>query len=354
MVHPIRRRAVAASLASILTSIGLAAAGASGQAIPRPGPQPDDAAPSVPATAPVTAPAPHADRPAAPAPRAADRDIGFIEIRHAWTETRPADSRDPEGSHEMGLAQIGRLVSARVDLEIEEATVWEALKALRRELGLNMLVFRRDPRGVVERPGIDGELEIDLSLKGVTGMAALEAILALAEPGTTWQIHNGMIEVGPKAHLARSEARRTEVYETTDLALDPPDFRHRDGGESYNRRDSDEVTGELVRMIVSHCEPEAFLAPPPPVVEDPEGRIRPSQHTTPSPPSGGGRKSASGRKNPNTLATINYDPEQAQVFVTGQWASIQAKDNNLAVLAPDFVHRAINGYPRVILPKAGE
>ena len=91
MVHPIRRRAVAASLASILTSIGLATAGASGQAIPRPGPQPDDATPSVPATA----PAPRTERPAAPAPRAVEREIGFIEIRHAWTETRPADSRDP-------------------------------------------------------------------------------------------------------------------------------------------------------------------------------------------------------------------------------------------------------------------
>jgi hypothetical protein len=30
------------------------------------------------------------------------------------------------------------------------------------------------------------------------------------------------------------------------------------------------------------------------------------------------------------------------------------KDNNLAVLAPDFVHRAINGYPAPIPPPAAE
>ncbi len=349
MVHPIWRRAVTASLASILPSIGLAPPGASGQTIPRPGPQPDDVAPSTPATA----PAPRAERPAAPAPRAAERDIGFIDILHAWTETRPADSRDPEGGYELGLAQLGRLLSARVDLEVEEATVWETLRALRRELGLNMLAFRLDPRGVVDRPGIDGELEIDLVLKGVTGVAALEAILAFAGPNVTWQIHNGMVEVGPKAHLARDDARRTEIYETTDLALDPPDYRPQDGGESYNRRDSDENAGELVRMIVSHCEPDAFLAPPPPVVEDAGGRMQPSQHTTPAPPASG-RGRPTGRSNPNTGATLNLDPRIAPVFVKGQWASIQVKDNSLVVLAPDFVHRAINGCPRVILPKAGE
>jgi hypothetical protein len=159
---------------------------------------------------------------------------------------------------------------------------------------------------------------------------------------------NGVIEVGLRPYLARQDAREIRVYETTDLAIDPPDWEL---GKTIQRRNSDEVIGELVKMIVTHCEPDAFLPAPATRIDEETGRVVPRQHTTPP---GERKEEGPRRRNPNTGATANFKPEEAQVFVNGRWASIQMKDNNLAVLAPDFVHRAINGYPSPIPPPAAE
>lgn len=301
----------------------------------------DDAKPQA-AKAPAAAPA------AAPPDRVLHQ---VVEIRNEWTKTRRADAPPLETAEDRGREQVGRLLFSKVTLEFEEVTLREALRALRRELGLNMVVFLADPSGKVERPGFDGEQIVSLSLRDVDGRTALEALTSIAGKEVTWQIHNGMIEVGPRAHLARPDARETRVYETTDLAIDPPDWEPR---KTIQRRNSDEVIGELVKMIVTHCEPDAFLPAPATRVDEETGRVVPRQHTTP-PASGGDKKKSDGaRANPNTASTANFDPEEAQVFVNGRWASIQVKDNNLAVLAPDFVHRAIDGYPAPIPPPAAE
>jgi hypothetical protein len=283
-----------------------------------------------------------------------------VEIRNEWTKTRRADAPPLETAEDRGREQVGRLLFSKVTLEFEEVTLREALRALRRELGLNMVVFLADPSGKVERPGFDGEQIVSLSLRDVDGRTVLEALTSIAGKEVTWQIHNGMIEVGPRAHLARPDARETRVYETTDLAIDPPDwkFERRQNGApvaiEIQRRNSDEVIGELVRMIVTHCEPDAFLPAPARRVDEETGRVVPRQHTTP-PASGGDKKKPAGaRANPNTDVTANFNPKEAQIFVNGRWASIQVKDNNLAVLAPDFVHRAIDGYPAPIPPTAAE
>lgn len=300
-----------------------------------------------------------AGEPPSPRPSAPPLPTPVIEITRVWTKTRPADASEPlpSDAETQTREQLGRLVYSRIDVELDEVTLHDAFRALRRELGLNMIVFEIDPRGRSNRPGIDGEQLVQLGLKGVTGRALLEALCAQAGKGVTWQIRAGIIEVGPKAHLAREEACETRSYYTADLAIDPPDYKSEGIGtlgiQSYNRRDSDENIGELVRMIVTQCEPEAFEPAPPRTVEDSSGRVVPVQHTTPpEPPKKGARDDSTGRKSPNTKATANFDPELAQIFVNGQWASIQAKDNNLMIHAPDFVHRAIGGYPRPIPPPA--
>lgn len=305
--------------------------------------------PSAPAAAP-TAPQP------APAAARTREARNFIEIVSRWTKTRPADAPAPETIEDLRLEQLGRLVHSEVTCTFEEVRLVDALRAMRRELKLNMMVFTADPTGRSSVPGIDGELLVDLEFRKVKGLALLEALCAVAGADCTWQIHNGVIEVGPKRYLARQEARETRLYDTTDLAIDPPDWEgpSSPGGVSreIQRRNSDEVIGELARMIATHCEPDAFLPETDARIDEATGRVVPRQHTTPS-GSGAGR-GGSGRKNPNTQASANFDPEQAQVFVTGRWASIQAKDNNLAVLAPDFVHRAIDGYGVPIPPPAEE
>lgn len=285
-----------------------------------------------------------------------------LELRNEWTKTRSADAPSPETQEERGREQIGRLVYSKLTLEIEDVPLRDALRALRRELGLNMVLFTAEPakdaaskaEGQSLRPGFDGDQTVSITLSEVDGRAALEALLAFAGSDTTWQLHNGIVEIGPRSQLARPEARETRVYDTTDLAIDPPDWRpgrQPNGGSravELQRRNSDEVIGELVGMIVAHCEPDAFLPAPPETGDPASGPRGPMRHSTPS--SDGGGRGGAGRRSPNSPATANFDPAEAQVFVRGRWASIQAKDNKLAVTAPDFVHRAIDGYPNPIAP----
>ena len=308
----------------------------------------DDGAKNPPA-APAPAKAPEQAPEVAPALGKSERLLNQIaEIRNEWTKTRSADAPPVESAEDRGREQVGRLIYSKVTLEFEEVPLRDALRALRRELGLNMTVFLLDLSGKSQRPGFDGDQPVSLALRAVDGRTALEALTAFAGEEVTWQIHNGVIEVGPRPHLARQDAREIRVYETADLAIDPPDW---EPGKTIQRRNSDEVIGEVVKMIVTHCEPDAFLPAPATRIDEETGRVVPRQHTTPP---GERKEEGPRRRNSNTGATANFNPEEAQVFVNGRWASIQMKDNNLAVLAPDFVHRAINGYPSPIPPPAAE
>ncbi len=311
-----------------------------------------NAAPSpVPAPVPSIAPT----QPPASNPRRTPAAVAQANrIDCVFTETRPADAPRAESDADRDLEQLGRLVYAEINVTINDLRIHDVLRMFRRALGINLIVFeQRD--GV---SGIDGDQLISIELENVTGVDLIEQLAAMVGLEVTWQINHGTVEFGTKKSLARQGARRRATYETTDLALEPPDYRGARMGQlylkSYNRRDSDQITGELVRMISSECEPEAFSPPPQPMVEDANGVLVPVRHTSPSRPPKLGNDPGSGRGSPNTTATRNFDPRIAQIFVEGKWAAIQVKDNNLVVLAPDFVHRAINGYPRAIPPRAKE
>jgi len=274
-----------------------------------------------------------------------------FRVSCGFIKTRAADAPPLESADERNREQLGRLLLSRVDIAVEDRPLHEVLRAVRKALGINLVVYEAGPNG----PGIDPDLLMSLSMEGATGREVLEALAGLTTLNVTWQIHNSTVEFGPKSVLARDAARRTQMYETTDLALDPPDYKsplENPMKRSYNRRDSDENTGELVRMIVSHCEPEAFFAPPPRMVEDESGKMREVKHQAAPPSHNPVKGPNTGRLNPNTQATLNYDPDTAQIYVIGQWAAIQAKDNNLSVSAPDFVHRAIDGCGEPIPPRA--
>ncbi|MCE2885556.1 MAG: hypothetical protein LW806_11755 [Planctomycetaceae bacterium] len=259
-----------------------------------------------------------------------------------WAAMRPSDTPEPTTSAERRSEEAGRLVHSRLDVRFEDVPIGEALHAIANAIGVNLLVFGKiDPQDV--RSGIDVDRRIDLSLDDVSGRAALEAVLGLASRHATWQIFagsdgRGMVEVGLRKDLARESARDARAYDVTDLSIDPPDFSG--SGAFHSRRSTEEVAAELVRMISTHCEPEAFRPLP-----------TRSKHDTVAGPVTGGRDQ-------NDDATLNLDPSRGPVRIEGQWASIQTKQTTIVVLAPDFVHRAIEGYesspPPRIGPPAGE
>ena len=258
-------------------------------------------------------------------------------VRCRWAAMRPSDTPEPTTSAGRRSEEAGRLVHSRLDVRFEDVSIGEALHAIADAIDVNLLVFEKiDPQDV--RSGIDVDRRIDLSLDDVSGRAAFEAVLGLASRHATWQIFagsdgRGMVEVGLRKDLARESARDARAYAATDLAIDPPDFSG--PGAVHSRRTPAEITAELVRMISTHCEPEAFRPLP-----------TRSKHDTVSGPVTGGRDQ-------NNNATLNLDPSRGPVRIEGQWASIQTKQTTIVVWAPDFVHRAIEGYESAPPPRIG-
>lgn len=285
---------------------------------------------------------------ATPGATAAEAPKAVLEVSVAFTETRPSDAPAAATESDRVAEQVGRLAYARIDIEVERAPMRDVLRALRKGLGLNLIVFeQRNENGSVTS-GIDGAQPVDLALLDTDGYAVLDALAAVAGGDCAWQINRGVVEFGPKSVLARIEARRTEVVEAGDLALIPPDFTGCLGAlgvESYNRLDSDEVLADLIRAISTHCEPAAF-EPDPERKHDPYASGQ-KQILPTNPPPGKTRV----RVNPNTNAWRNLDPRIGPIYIHGRWASIQTKDTNLMLVAPDFVMRKVIGYPKPLPPR---
>lgn len=57
------------------------------------------------------------------------------------------------------------------------------------------------------------------------------------------------------------------------------------------------------------------------------------------------------RVNPSTNAWRNLDPRIGPVYIHGKWASVQTKNTQLMLVAPDFVMRKVLGYPKPLPPR---
>ena len=273
-------------------------------------------------------------------------------VTHTWTKLRPFDAPPPENEREGELEQLGRLLYASVNIDLDEVTLHDALCALTSDLGLDMMVFEMDPTATDLRAGFNGEQRLSLSLTNVNGRTAIETMLALTAPNCTWQLHNGRIEVGPEKQLARKEARTLRMYPVGDLSIEPQDAP---GIGQTPKRTPAETIGEIVRMVTSHCEPQAFYPVATAETETVDGRVAVKTPTLPkSPNSHDGHPTSATVPTARTklAATRNLDPFCGPVFIEGQWASIRVENNVLHVIAPNFVHRAICGYKEPLAPRA--
>jgi hypothetical protein len=272
----------------------------------------------------VTAAAPP-DEPAPPTPRISITASGQPE------SSALRIARDSREVH-------GRLVSHRLDIDCVDAPPRTARRRLASALGLNLI--DHFPRAE-EVP-----IRIDASLRDVTGIDALETILGFSFTSgrPTWQVREGILEVGPRRILATRTMPVTRVIDVTDLLLEPPYFVPPDSirmgmglgdpdSESKTLRKSPrEIGAELVRSIVDAVEPDAWS----PLTD--EDRI--SGLPDPIDP----RDPLGGRN----LDPRKIDPitgSRAPIFVKGRWATIRLQGNRLVVRAPAFVMRGITGLP---------
>ncbi|MFO0829294.1 MAG: hypothetical protein U0572_14245 [Phycisphaerales bacterium] len=266
-------------------------------------------------------------------------------VRAEFTATRAADSQPAHDSDEMAREALGRLVFSRVTIDADDRPVREVLTKFARALELNFVPFYETPDQPAPRLGLSPDRRISMYLRDADGRTVLEAIAAQCGPEVTWQLQRGMVEFGPREALARQGARRTAVYDVTDLALEAPYLKP--GCPAQVRLRPKDVIADLVRAISEQCEPDAFRPEPPPTEQElAEGAKQlPVKHTAPSTPSPNPRTGV------NSTGTRNLDPDVGPIFVLGRWAEIHVKDNTLVVSAPDFVHRAIGGYPKPLPPR---
>jgi len=267
-------------------------------------------------------------------------------FRAHFTRTRPADAPEPTTIDERNREQLGRLEFSLVTASCEGMPLREALRALRKELGINLVAFYLGNTVAEVRGGVDPDLPITLSAQDESGRAVLETIAAACGPEVTWQLVNGTVEFGPRAVLARPTARRVMVLDTRDLAHDmDAKWENRGIGatrvEPRHRNSSDKEMGLLMGQIAARCEPEAFQPAPPTMIEDAEGKLVPLKHATPG---------ASGN-NRCLHHARNLDPDAGPIFIRGKWAAMQARDNLLTITGPSFVLRAIEGPGEPIPPK---
>ncbi|MCP4836443.1 MAG: hypothetical protein GY895_16940 [Phycisphaera sp.] len=246
----------------------------------------------------------------------------------------------------------GRLRMLRVDVDCVDATPRVARRVLAAAIGLNLVDhFPREREAVTT---------IDLRLQDVEAIEALETILgfSFAAGAPTWQVRDGILEVGPRDRLAVRTRPLTRVIEITDMLLEPPKFvppdhllrkfgavqnpnqsNGRDPLAGTMRRQPREIGAELIQSLVDGVEPDAWN---PLTDEDRDSGL--SDPVDPRDPFQG--------RNLDPRASYPGSSTLAPIFVQGRWASIRLHGKTLVVRGPAFVLQGIEGLPEAVPPPA--
>ncbi len=251
---------------------------------------------------------------------------------------------DEGGRHARTDAEVhGRLALLRLDLECVDAEPRAVRRAFARVLGLNLI--DHFPRK------LESTIRVEASLREVPAIDVLETILgfSFSAGGPTWQVREGILEVGPRQVLALRTTPLTRVIDVSDLLLEAPSFAgpatfspglesSAAGSESTTvRKTPREVGAELVRSVVDGVEPDAWTS-----VTEEDRRQGLVDSVDPRDPFRG-RNLDPRRVHPETGSP-------APIFVKGRWATIRLQGNRLVVRGPAFVLRGICGLPAPVPP----
>jgi hypothetical protein len=211
--------------------------------------------------------------------------------------------------------------------------------------------------------GIDPETIVTIAVANEPAIDVLEDVLAQCSEAIecTWQIRRGYVEVGTKARLSIPAARETRIYEIRDLMIEAPNF---DSGESFRVRELREAIGaspepgrsstgrsqplalavKIVEEIVETIEPEHWDFGQPIEPTEDERVDRDNAIAQPEPAESEGDSPDAEPTSQPSSQPEQIPRAQAGVIV---WASIRLWRDQLIVVAPDFIHRQIGGYPEL-------
>ena len=232
------------------------------------------------------------------------------------------------------LKLLQTLLYKKLTVSFEQVPAREVFDFIRIALGINLIArYSDDPVA----HGIDPQTPITLIGEGMLAVELLNLVLeqcSAVEP-STWQLRGSFVEVGTKERLSTPEAQQIRAYTIDDLTYQPPRFEH------------------TLPMTLE----ESLRWPYGGYAPGPSFRLRPY----------GGRGGYGGSIGPagRPTDTTKDKTQAAESLIAliveviepeawtrngGAWASIHYRDGALIVRAPDFIHRQINGYPRVPSP----
>lgn len=217
------------------------------------------------------------------------------------------------------------LLYTKLSVNFDQATSRDAFEYLKTALGINLMVrYLDDETGL----GIDPQTPITIEAENMQALELLNLLLEQCEvsEACTWQLRNSFLEVGTKDRLSTNATREVRTYPIEALLFEPSDFT------DAPSLDLNEIYQQQRRF-----------------------RSYPRFGLTGSIGLGGSRATA------NSQTAQQRAQEIVQLIIDtidplgweqngGDWASIRYFDGALIVNAPDFIHRQIDGYPKVPRP----
>ena len=246
---------------------------------------------------------------------------------------------------------LGKLVYTDVTVEFNQTELKQVMDFMGTLLDVSTIIYWQNEKRM---EGLDPELTITLEAEQTPALNLLQRILEKCSTDGeeyTWQLRQGMLEIGSKEQLGRKSAQALKLYNIENLILEIPDFDNAPtldlgnfgggggglggggfgggggigggggggrggggggggfgggggggggaGGGSLAPTDEEERIEEIIRIITTFIEPDAW------------------------------------RRN------------------GGDWARIESYRGNLIIRAPDFIQRQLEGYDFRPIPPVG-
>lgn len=244
---------------------------------------------------------------------------------------------------------LGALLGTPLSVDFSETPARDAFEFIRKALGVQMVVHYRGDRFP---DGIDPQATVTLKLDQAPALTVLEGVMAqvCTEVPCTWQLKSTFLDIGTKPDLSRPGDQELKLYPVRDILYEPPVFDNApdfsidtalaqgatfgggggsaggggggfggaggggggmggggggaggggsifgSAGDSPERKSHEELAKKLIQIIQLTVEPEAWLS---------------------------------------------------------GWATMEYFQGSLLVKAPDYVHRALAGYPFAPTPQSG-
>ena len=245
---------------------------------------------------------------------------------------------------------LGRLVYTDVTVEFNQTELKQVMDFIETLLGVPTIIYWQSEKSVI---GLDPEMLISLEAENTPALNLLQRILeqcSIDGESYTWQLRQGMLEIGTKERLGRKSAQVLKLYNIENLILEIPDFNNAPtldlgnfGGGGGGLGGGGFGGGGGVGGGGGGGRGGGFGG------------------------GGGGTGGGGGGAGTGSLApteeadrieklidliTTFVEPE-AWRRNGGEWASIESYRGNLIIRAPDFVQRQLEGYAFRPVPPSG-